>query len=232
MIPPSDSIGHQSLKLAEFLNESQARDSRRCPPPPPYAPAAVVPSITTRPTHEALYEEDEDEDDDDSANMTPISIKIDTSINIVGQRNTIVIPSSVSAGLEESKSTSPSGPNSSSSPSPSSMDSASLQQLHQQRQAKSAQLTSSVIAALKASGVLADRETGRQRPIEVCINAGISIKGDGNVICAGAARRRMEFPPADSATKDVNNNRSKPLVRKRRANSQPIEVPSAKRVPN
>ncbi|KAK2788944.1 hypothetical protein FQN52_006477 [Onygenales sp. PD_12] len=228
MLPPSDSINHQSLKLAEFfasLRSSQNRLSS-IPPPPPYAPSATS-SFPAMPAIEDSFADLED-DDDETTSLAPIMIKVDTSIEIEGQGNTIVIPTSnggMGMGMTGDESSSPS-PSTSPSPSPAS-SSSSLQHLQQQRQVKSAQLASTIIAALKASGVLEEKESRRQRPIEVNVNAGIRIRGDRNVVCAGAGvRRRMGLSEDERGSAAVGGSGS---GRKRRAGSQPVDMPSAKK---
>ncbi|KAK2738774.1 hypothetical protein FQN55_000412 [Onygenales sp. PD_40] len=228
MLPPSDSINHQSLKLAEFfasLRSSQNRLSS-IPPPPPYAPSATSSSFPAMPAIEDSFADLED-DDDEATSLAPIMIKVDTSIEIEGQGNTIVIPTSnggMGMGMPGDESTSPSP---SPSPASSSSSSSSLQHLQQQRQVKSAQLASTIIAALKASGVLEEKESRRQRPIEVNVNAGIRIRGDRNVVCAGAGvRRRMGLSEDERGSAAVGGSGS---GRKRRAGSQPVDMPSAKK---
>ncbi|KAK2797826.1 hypothetical protein FQN50_009070 [Emmonsiellopsis sp. PD_5] len=230
MLPPSDSINHQSLKLAEFfasLRSSQSQNRLSVPPPPPYAPPTTSSSFPTMPVAIEDSFADIEDDDDEATSLAPIMIKVDTSIEIEGQGNTIVIPTS-NGGMGMAGDEATSAPTStSSSPAPSSSSPLQqLQQLQQQRQVKSAQLASTIIAALKSSGVLEDKESRRQRPIEVNVNAGIRIRGDRNVVCAGAGvRRRMEL----SDERDSGAVSGSGHGRKRRAGSQPIDIPSAKK---
>ncbi|EEP80796.1 predicted protein [Uncinocarpus reesii 1704] len=198
MLPPSDSIGHQNLKLAEFLAGLQNQASLPAPPPP-YA--AVQ-------THDDSA--DFDEEEDDGIPLPPLVLKIDTSITIDGQANTVAIPAS-GASSEEGQAI-PSEPQ-------------YMQQLQQQRQAKSVQIASSVMAALKACGILDDRETGRSRPVEINIDAGIHIKGAKNVVCSGLKRR-----PEAASFQAPALGRPQGSERKRRAQSEPSEPPSRKRL--
>jgi hypothetical protein len=174
MLPPSDSINHHSLKLAEFVANLQTQVN--APPPPPlYISTLAIPI-----SEESLENTDEN---DEGLDIAPISVKIDTSINIDGQGNTIVIPTSVAAGAEEFQSSSAAAiPTATSLP---------LQQPQLQRHVKSAQLASTIIAALKTSGALQEKDTGRLRPIEIIVNSGIHIKGSKNILCA-CARKKLE----------------------------------------
>ncbi|KAG5205849.1 hypothetical protein GTR04_5843 [Trichophyton interdigitale] len=198
MLPPSDSLAHQNLKLAEVLASIQ-KQTAAAAPPPPYAATAT----TATPE---LLGEFEDDEEDDSSSLAPIVIKIDTSISIDGQNNTVTIPSASEDSHSDAQ-----------SPVPSIQQLQQLQQLQQRRQAKSAQLASAIISALKSAGALDDRETGRQRPIEVDVNAGIRITGNSNMICPGARKR--------SASDLVSGQPD----RKRRAQSEPLEIPERKR---
>ncbi|EFE39868.1 conserved hypothetical protein [Trichophyton verrucosum HKI 0517] len=178
MLPPSDSLAHQNLKLAEVLASIQKQTAAAAAPPPPYAATATTatPVPSNNITAPELLGEFEDDEEDDNLSLAPIVIRIDTSISIDGQNNTVTIPSSSS---EDSHSDAQSPVSSIQQ----------LQQLQQRRQAKSAQLASAIISALKSAGALDDRETGRQRPMEVDVNAGIRITGNSNMICPGARKR-------------------------------------------
>lgn len=181
MLPPSDSLAHQNLKLAEVLasiqKQTAAAAAAATAPPPPYAATATTatPVPSNNITAPELLGEFEDDEEDDNSSLAPIVIRIDTSISIDGQNNTVTIPSSSEDSHSDAQS-----PVSSIQ---------QLQQLQQRRQAKSAQLASAIISALKSAGALDDRETGRQRPIEVDVNAGIRITGNSNMICPGARKR-------------------------------------------
>ncbi|EGC41987.1 conserved hypothetical protein [Histoplasma capsulatum var. duboisii H88] len=225
MQPPSDSINHQSHKLAEFVASLRSQNSLAPPQPPPtYAIATARTSL-----EDTLGEiVDDDDDDEESAAIVPIIIKIDTSINIEGQGNTIAIPTSMGASTSEeppasiptSKLHSTSLPAGGSSP---------LQQLQQQRQVKSAQLATAIISALKTSGIMDDKETGRQRPVEVNVSSGIRIKGDGNVVRAGVPKRSELSHVGNSDSSFDEKEELSGRWRKRRASSQPIEILSKKR---
>lgn len=171
---PSDSINHQNLKLAEFVAGLQ-NQARLPAPPPPYTAAA---QLNDQPLGE--FEDDED----DGMPLPPVVLSIDTSITIDGQANTVAIPTALGVGSEEDQ-----------AESPATTSNSFTQSLQQQRQAKSAQIASSIVSALKSCGVLDDGEGGRTRPIKININAGLHIKGARNVVCSGL-KRRMEPVPS------------------------------------
>ena len=83
MLPPSDSLQHQDLKLAEALSDIQAIEV----PPPSYT--AMPAANETFHAYEV-----EDYDDDGIPTPSPIIIKITASVQIQGQGNTIVLPPS------------------------------------------------------------------------------------------------------------------------------------------
>ncbi|PGH02141.1 hypothetical protein GX51_04845 [Blastomyces parvus] len=233
MLPPSDSINHQNYKLAEFVASLRSQNRLVPPQPPPTYAAAIAPA----PVEDAFADIIDDDDDEESAAMDPIIIKIYTSIDIEGQGNTIVIPTSISTSASEEPHTSPSG-STSPSPSPSPSYSSSLpaaggnsplQQLQQQRQVKSAQLASTIISALKASGIMDDKESGRQRPVEVNVSSGIRIRGDRNVVCASVPKRSELSHAGSPDSLSDEQEQSSRRWRKRRATSQPIDLPSSKK---
>ncbi|EEH37050.1 hypothetical protein PAAG_07468 [Paracoccidioides lutzii Pb01] len=222
MFPPSDSINHQSLKLAEFVASLRSQNRLAYAPPPPYT-ISTVPTLTDDSLADIVDVDDEDEEETPS--MAPIIIKIDTSIDIEGQGNTIVIPTSIG------RSTAEEAPSIIFPSSSQTSEKCLLQQLQKQRQFKSAQLASTIISALKTSGVLDDRETGKQQPVEVNVSSGIRIRGDRNVVCAGVPKKE-ELTPAeseDSSSEKGPSSLSSEWGRKRRASSQPVDMPSAKR---
>ncbi|EEH17112.1 hypothetical protein PABG_07199 [Paracoccidioides brasiliensis Pb03] len=220
MLPPSDSVNHQSLKLAEFVASLRSQNRLASVPPPPYT-VSTVPTLTD----DSLADIVDDEDEEETPSMAPIIIKIDTSIDIEGQGNTIVIPTSIG------RSTAEQAPSITFPSSSQTSEKSLLQQLQKQRQFKSAQLASTIISALKASGVLDDRETGKQQPVEVNVSSGIRIRGDRNVVCAGVPKKE-ELTPAeseDASPEKGPSSLSSEWKRKRSASSQPVDMPSAKR---
>lgn len=196
MVPPSDSINHHSLKLAEFLS-CQRNQPTMAAPPPPYA--ARLDGLAS----EELLGQIDDVDDD-ACNLAPIVIKIDTSIHVEGHANTVAIPAGMAATPEDGQ-VSPATENAPPTPT-----TPNLPQVQAQRQTKSAQLATAIIAALRPSGALEDPETGKQRPIEVNVNAGIRIKGNGNVVCAGV-RRPSTAAPSSSSSNALNRRKRRAL---------------------
>ncbi|OJD15936.1 hypothetical protein AJ78_03841 [Emergomyces pasteurianus Ep9510] len=226
MLPPSDSMNHQNLKLAEFVASLHSQNRQVLPPPPPTYAAATAPASV-----EDCFADIIDDEDEDSASMASIAIKIDTSIDIEGRGNTIVIPTSVGALASAEHATStPASTSHSSSPATGRNSPKQRFQLH--RQVKSAQLASTIISALEASGILDDKDTGRQRPLEVNVRSGIRIRGDRNVVCAGVLRR-VELSHAGSAGCFSEEKESSPppprWARKKRASSLPIDIPFPKK---
>ncbi|KAL1983576.1 hypothetical protein VTN96DRAFT_10236 [Rasamsonia emersonii] len=190
MLPPSDSIGHQYRKLAEALADAQQnRSTSSVPPPPPYSSAVKTSSSDTT---NADYDYDDDEDvfleEDTSPRAPPITIKIDASISVVGDRNTITIPvsrlvrsgsNSDGSGSNDNngsamqtqcpnrsqQSSSPSSPTKSGSESGSESGSARqatayLQRFQQQRHTQHAELANTMLAGLNSAGLLTDQTNG------------------------------------------------------------------------
>ncbi|RMJ28315.1 hypothetical protein PHISP_00792 [Aspergillus sp. HF37] len=210
MLPPSDSFRHQSHKLAEVIASLQNGVTT---PPPPYvlAPEECPSSVDA-----------EDEPADPSAR--PITIRIDTSINILGNSNTVILQSV--PNLQQ-----PTG----SSPSSTSPDRTTgvLQATQKQRQAKLTEMATSIIAALRESDHLShSSEHGSSEPVELSVNAGIKVEGSRNVICAGAgagasAPGRL-IPSGRNGPNESHGECANP-GRKRRAQSEPPDLPTAKR---
>lgn len=172
MLPPSDSIHHANLKLAEVL--SSRNQIQVLPPPPAYT--AIIPGTTIPITEEALAayaDYDDEEDVEQQSAPAPITINIDASLKIEGHGNTVVVPSGMASPTSP---TTPTG----------------TQATSQQAQALRAdRITTTVLAALKASGVLDTQNGAGQRPVEISVNAGIVVKGSKNVICAGGVVSKL-----------------------------------------
>lgn len=188
MIPPSDSISHHSRKLAEFAASLQNRSPGSAPPPYSSNPPAV-------PVNEETFGAFEEETDDGlEAQLAPISVKIDASINVDGEANTVVMPPFPSSA------TSPSSPSSSSTSSDSSSSCSTpqqpLHQLQQRQRTKSAMIAQTIISTLQSSGALEDTASGKQRPLDVCVNAGVNIRGARNVVCLGVPATITGQPPS------------------------------------
>lgn len=157
MLPPSDSLRHQSHKLAEALTNLQNGVTA---PPPPYAPAP----------DETLANVDAEDE------PRPIAIHVDASINIRGYGNTVILPS-VPGQQQPPTSTPTAAPD---------RNTGILQVAQKQRQAKLTELATAIIAALRDSDHLPHRERGSRVPVEISVDAGVKVEGSRNFICAGA----------------------------------------------
>lgn len=221
MPPPSDSLLHHELKLAEALSSIQAIE---VPPPPSYSERTVMPV-----THDSFHaystiEDDEDDGDDDEKYLAPVTIHIDASIRVDGQSNTLLLapPNATNAN---SAGADPCADQPSNIQAPARTASTGYGYAHGQTRAE--RLTSTVLTALKDA-----RGAAGRGPWEININAGVSVNGERNVVCAargggqGARKggrdvleqRRREREDwkreVDGGVMDVNNG-----SRKRRAES-------------
>ncbi len=167
MLPPTDSLRHQNLKLAELISSIQ---TAQAPPP------ACSPNIPGAPP---LFENDLGEDDDEYDHLhsqpATITVNIDACLRIQGHGNTVVLsPSSSPAGNQ--------------SPS-SGLAAASTATQRTSQSGRVEKLTSMVLTALKNVGLLDSiRELDGQatrRPIDIHVDAGISLEGNKNTVCSG-----------------------------------------------
>lgn len=179
MIPPSNSFVHAQHKLAEVL---AAQNRVTSAAPPPYAQTAPEVSSGSNASAELCLEDE-----------SPVTINIDASINVVGNGNTIIIPTAGQASSSQPTATGPMpSPTATSTPegsvpsTPGADATTILQSAQKPRQAKLTEMAVSIISALQDSGRLEQREPGGAEPIEININTAWKIKGDRNVICAGA----------------------------------------------
>ncbi|KAB8201180.1 hypothetical protein BDV34DRAFT_237802 [Aspergillus parasiticus] len=166
MLPPSDSLLHQLQKLAEA--RAAAQYQTRASPPPPYS-RRNAPGLAL--AENDLIDSDGPKDADDgdecmswgsgSSNGSrhhhaPVSIHIDASINVRGNGNTLIIPSTMHQ----------------------------QQSVQRHRQTKLTDMATSIITALGRASLLPSTEDGSS-PVEININSGIKIEGSRNVICTG-----------------------------------------------
>ncbi|KAJ5191149.1 uncharacterized protein N7498_010134 [Penicillium cinerascens] len=114
--------------------------------------------------------------------VVPINITIDSSIDVFGNNNTVILPSA----------SSPKGITPSSTDSDDSMSSATATSAQRGRAAKIGHPAAVIIAALKQAGGLTD-DLGRTRPIQIGINSGIKIDGKNNTVCTGERQPRRIF---------------------------------------
>jgi hypothetical protein len=221
MLPPTDSLQHQNLKLAEFI-----ASARTAQPPPPAYSSSFPEASTLLKAH--LTDDDDDDYDHAASRPAPITIHLDASLKIEGHGNTVVLSPSSPSPLV----------NSSSTPSSSSSSTAPVAPAVVPRTSQTARvekLTSMVLTALKDAGLLnntqqSDGETTMMRPVDVRVNAGIVLKGSKNTICTGlpkllktadaaaALKARSEGKQGDGGMASENRKRrassvSKPLLK-------------------
>ncbi|KAF4283640.1 hypothetical protein CNMCM8689_006922 [Aspergillus fumigatus] len=224
-----NSFLHHSHKLREVAANARNRAVRI--PPPPYSLAVPRGS-----THEEGQNALETIDDDTAwetcagASSTPITISIDASINVVGNGNTIMIPSMAGHPQQTPKvssSMSPESSSSSSSIAPAASEADTLHSIQKQRQARLTEMATAIINTLYDSGRLAPpAEDHEHAPLEIKINTGIKVEGSRNVICVGATARAQSNKSAPMGT---DKDRQVILNRKRRALSEPFEAPNSKK---
>ena len=179
MLPPSDSLLHHELKLAEALSNIQAIE---VPPPPSYSERTVMPV-----THDSFHaystttEDDYEDDDDDEKYLTPVTIHIDASIRVEGQSNTLILapPNATNAN---SAGAGPCADQPSNIQAPARTASTGHGYAHGQTRAE--RLTSTVLTALKDA-----RGAAGRRPWEININASVSVNGERNIVCAAVGPR-------------------------------------------
>ncbi|KAE8146249.1 hypothetical protein BDV25DRAFT_169977 [Aspergillus avenaceus] len=227
MLPPSHSLLHQLHKLAEARAspQNQARPS----PPPPYS-IRIPLDVSNEDTRNEIFEhgrasEELDEDDDSVSwesgpssssyrSESPITIHIDASISILGNNNTVIIPSAIA----------PPRDNNPEAPAPQTSPVTLLYSAQRHRQARLTDMATSIITALGKTGIL-DRTGSGATPVAVNIDTGIKVEGSRNVICAGPGlsstrllgKRRLNQTNGEANLQDGN--------RKRRALSEPFEIP-------
>lgn len=261
MLPPSDSFGHQARKAAEVIAQAQRNHASAArPPPPPYSSVSGDPSRhMNKPPHlsrdlDYYYDEDDDLDSNDGADgqfdTGTVTIKIDASISIVGDRNTIAIPPvsrpvSDRNNLNDQEASSSQPPNKATEP-PQSEDGTGqsqqtstdparqarmhLQRFQQQRHSQYAELANTIVSAL-----LADKSNGGKAPrrVEVDLDGGIRIQGTGNVVCAGVLPRapaRADISSPNSRVEkctvaDKTTLPSQTIVGRKRCNSVRVPCP-------
>ncbi|BCS00743.1 uncharacterized protein AKAW2_51084S [Aspergillus luchuensis] len=209
MLPPSESIVHQSHKLVESQENSDQTNT--ITPPPPYSPSAH------NPQKELEAEDASSHGETDQPSL--IIIHIDASMSIQGNANSIILPSAPAPAPASAL-------NTKASPAPilsSTSTSTVPQSTPCQRHSKLTDMATSIITALHRTGHLnsdsnptdhssaaTDRITSPPPSVTLHINTGIKILGSGNVICVGMGGQRamgMNVPR-----------------RKRRASSEPPEV--------
>ena len=208
MQPPTDSLHHQNLKLAEFISNGQITQAPR----PAYPTTTPTPPA---PNNDQLAEYDDGDYDHPSAYPAPITINIDASLKIEGHANTIILP--------------PSG----SSP-PTSLSSSPEQLSAQPRggaqrpspKGRAERFTRMALTALKDAGLLdpipdIDGQMMRS-PVDLHVNAGIFLKGSRNMVCTGLPKLMKSTAGGGAAKGEAEGKRHECAVtmtetRKRRA---------------
>jgi hypothetical protein len=187
MLPPSNSLLHHKLKLAEALSNIQAIE---IPPPPSYSERIVMPvthdlfyayPTTTEDDDEEDDEEDEEEDNDDEEYLAPITVYIDASVRIGGQSNILILAPS-NAMNSNNASVSPCADQPSNIQASARTASTGCGCAHGQTRAE--RLTSTILATLKDA-----RGAASQRPWKINVNASLSVNGERNVVCAAVPPR-------------------------------------------
>ncbi|RAL05702.1 uncharacterized protein BO80DRAFT_78756 [Aspergillus ibericus CBS 121593] len=216
MLPPPESTLHEIHKIAEPHTGPEHPDT--VTPPPPYSPP--------HPNHSPPKESD-------GVNapqwMTPhpITINIDASVSVLGNANSILIPSvpatTAAAAAATTSSSSPPPP----PPAPSS-STAILQSAQRHRQSKLTDMATSIIVALHRTGLLNPTDNSGSVPsVRLNINTGIKIQGTRNVVCVGGGvvgRRNLIEPGGERGEERVGQ-----VGRKRRAESEPFESCTGKK---
>ena len=219
MHPPSNSILHHLHKLSEAARTRRARTVNRQdprPPPPPYTPREQEtkdPVDTDNHEDDDIDEEDYDDEYDESnedgsintsfpektcsSSSSTITLHIDGSINISGDRNTIILPCrpSMTPSTTPITTTTTTTTAGTSPATPSALD--ALRSIQHQQQSKLAALATEIISA-----TLQDRRrilipaSGRGQllplplppapPVDVKIDVGVKMRGTGNFVCLGA----------------------------------------------
>jgi hypothetical protein len=157
MLPPSESLQHQNLKLAEFIAAIQIAQ----PPPPAYS--AVSLSAPALPDDHLEY--DDDDDDYPSTRPAPITININAALKVEGDSNTIVLPSGTPPPA------SPSSPQ------------RALQNGRVER--LTGMILTALKDAGLFDNAKDFNDAFARRPIKVQVDASIVLKGSKNTICAG-----------------------------------------------
>ncbi|KAJ5757882.1 uncharacterized protein N7511_006576 [Penicillium nucicola] len=191
MLPPSDSFRHQLQKLAEV------RANRNNPPPTPppaYTLSACLPDGRTVMAIDPNQEEE----------SGPIIIRIDNSISVNGEDNTVIVPSGATRAATQTEADSCSA----NRPTP--------------RHTNMSSTVTAIIDALNRVNALCDM-SGNLRTLEVDLNAGIKIDGRNNTICMGNVAK---VPQPKTQAPAVRQN----LGHKRRATSEPAGCPPSTRL--
>ncbi|KXG52316.1 uncharacterized protein PGRI_086000 [Penicillium griseofulvum] len=204
MMPPSDSLRHHLNKLAEVRANRNASSISNSTPTststPNSTPGTAPPPYTLSVTRPSgTTIMSVDQHDMDDPWASPINIYIDNSITVFGDENAITVSSPGSCFPNDLP--------------------------HQEAQA-SPRLTSMaavIIAALGRANALND-DMGYPRPINIRTHAGIRVNGRNNGISV-----RGEVHKSQNETGLADPEAGESNRRKRRASSEPVGTPPARR---
>ncbi|PWY86310.1 hypothetical protein BO70DRAFT_288768 [Aspergillus heteromorphus CBS 117.55] len=220
MLPPSESILHRLQKLATAARQSP-QSQKNSTPPPPYSPTTPESLPRQEPASKA-----ESKDTIQWETCRPVNIYMDASIAVFGNGNSVLISSMKGPAARSPNPTAPPPLTPASVPSSST---AVLESSQRQHQTKLTEMATSIISVLHRTGILnlTDNDD-RSSSLTLNINTGIKVVGSGNVICIGAVdsvmRRKMNISNNNGGQEPVGMEN-----RKRRAQSEPLEVPPTKR---
>jgi len=225
MLPPGDSWRHNNLKLAEMIEETRKskKSAESRPPPPAYTPtpvsvprnniqasAGVITPEFCNPNEQLVsnYEYEVCDCSCGCSNCTgefeaqPVIIKIEAGTEIEGEGNHVVLTDS----RKLKQTLMPSSTQSTNSLQPTSseglvVDTTSTAEL----------IAASVLEALKKEGIIPTNPIEISRPVHLTINAGITIKGNKNIIYSGppSARENKETHPPRIETKEDDGSMEK-----------------------
>ncbi|KAI9367959.1 hypothetical protein BJX61DRAFT_260058 [Aspergillus egyptiacus] len=226
MMPPAQTNINDddtSQSFGQLLHKfKQSRHSEPgTTPPPPYRPI---------PSQDPVGDYDDDYDDDDNYDHdyedvrptnNPITINLNSSIQIKGDGNTILLAPAQQPQPQSSSTASPNQCPTRNAP------------LH----SKLSNAMASILATLERAGALASASGSNWRsPVHINIDAGVRVDGVGNVVCLGATRLARAVPGSavriggsPSRYTDRDGNHQNDCGRKRRASSEPAFGSEAKR---
>lgn len=241
MLPPGDSWRHNNLKLAEMIEETNKHKklAQSRPPPPAYTPTPVsVPRNNTQASaglitpdpcnpNEQLVSSYDYEVCDCScgcSNCTgeyeaqPVIIKIEAGTDIQGEGNHVILTDS----RKLKQAPFPSSTQSSNNVRPTASD-----RLIVDTTSTAELIAASVLEALKKEGIIPTNPLELPRPVHLTINAGITIKGNKNVIYSGPpstgenkqSRPQRIETKEDDGSKEDEENLASGTSRKRKAQS-------------
>ena len=184
MRPPTESLEHQLYKLiTEAESHRDIGNSIFAPPSYSYAaprmPSGPMDITMEDPTWDPQWDE-----------LTPITITVDNSIDVVGNDNKVIVPPRFVVPVANSNIQQDREPNN--------IDVATTSQASSRKLPASqvSQIATTIIAVLRRVDALTD-ESGRMRPINVSVKTGVKIQGCNNAVSTREALRPVS--PHESA---------------------------------